>query len=68
MRLNEICELEVGDVKEAGGIWYFDLTASKTDAGVRLVPIHSKILEAGLLDCRKSVGRGPLWPALNWAT
>ena len=65
MRLNEICELEVEDVKETGGIWYFNLTASKTDAGVRVVPVHSSVLGAGLLDYRNGIAKGPLWPGLR---
>jgi integrase len=65
MRLNEICELEVEDVKETAGVWYFDLTASKTDAGVRIVPVHSKILAAGFTDYCKTAGRGLLWPGLK---
>ena len=65
MRLNEVCELEVDDVKETAGIFYFDLPKAKTGAGVRVVPIHSKILEGGLLEYRKAVGKGSLWPALR---
>ncbi len=38
-RLNEITALKVTDVKDG----YFEITASKSDAGVRQVPIHSKL-------------------------
>lgn len=64
MRLNEICELEHTDVKQDSRIWIFDLTASKSEAGVRVVPIHSRILAAGFLDYRKRIGAGPLFPGL----
>ena len=65
MRLNEICELDVEDVRETGGIYFFDLTASKTDAGVRVVPVHSKIIEAGFLKYREQVSKGSLWRGLK---
>lgn len=63
MRVNEICQLNPSkDIKQdSDGIWYFwinedtesadDVTKSvKTDAGIRVVPIHSKLIELGLLD------------------
>ena len=66
MRLNEICSLDVADVKEAGGIWHFDITAAKSEAGVRCVPVHSRILQAGLLDYSKRLkGGGQLLPGLK---
>jgi integrase len=65
MRLNEICELEIEDVKEVGGIWHFNLTASKTDAGIRVVPLHSKIIEIGFLQYRNGLNKGSLWPGLK---
>lgn len=66
MRLNEICSLDVDDVKQAGGIWYFDITEAKSEAGVRCVPVHSCILQAGLLDYRKRLKKGgQLFPGLR---
>ena len=65
MRLNEICELAIEDVKESAEIFYFDLTASKSEAGVRIVPVHSTILEAGILKYRDGVGEGSLWPGIK---
>ncbi|WP_412562233.1 tyrosine-type recombinase/integrase [Thalassobius sp. MITS945101] len=56
-RLNEICQLEVCDIKNDGGIWYFDLTDEgdnakklKAEASNRKVPVHSKLIELGFLD------------------
>jgi integrase len=43
-RLNEICSLAWENIKEEDGVWYFDIIASKSEAGVRRVPIHSKLL------------------------
>lgn len=78
MRVNEICQLNpVVDIKEGeGGIWYFHVTSEtegasgvkksvKTAAGVRVVPIHSKLIELGLLDyveSLKSAGYKQLFP------
>lgn len=58
-RLNEIASLLPDDVKqdETSGIWYFDVTDEKeegkdvkTDAAVRVIPIHSRLLELGFLE------------------
>ncbi len=65
MRLNEICGLSVESVREADGLYYFNLTKAKTGAGVRPVPVHSKILDAGFLSYCDAVGGGSLWPALK---
>ena len=50
MRLNEICSRKVSDIKEQGGVWYFDITNAKTEAGDRLVPVHSRLIELGFMD------------------
>jgi integrase len=65
MRLNEICSLDVADVKEAGGIWHFDITAAKSEAGVRCVPVHSRILQAGLLGYLERLQPGQAFPSLK---
>jgi len=65
MRLNEICSLNVTDIKEEDGVWFFDVTEAKSEAGDRLIPLHSTLLRIGLLDYRERVGKGQLWPALK---
>lgn len=57
MRLGEIVQLLKSDVKQENGAWYFDVSKGenerkriKTAAGVRRVPIHQALLDAGLLD------------------
>ena len=45
MRVSEIVNLKNENIKEENGIYYFDITKSKTAAGVRQVPIHSMILD-----------------------
>lgn len=65
MRLGEICKLDGADLKPRGGIWYFDLIASKTEAGIREVPIHSKLIDLGLLNLAKAAGRGLLFDCIK---
>ena len=56
MRLNEICQLYVDDVKYLNRIWYFRLTNERSDQSLknkqskRLVPIHPKLIELGFID------------------
>nr|WP_187273034.1 site-specific integrase [Methylobacterium sp. WL69] len=57
MRLGEIVQLLKSDVKHESEIWYFDVSKGenenkhiKTAAGVRRVPIHRALIEAGFLD------------------
>ena len=70
MRSNEICSLATSDVQQRDGVWFFDVTGAKTEAGDRRVPIHSRIIEAGLLDYLQRLPEGSssgasLWPGLK---
>lgn len=71
MRLAEICQLLKQNILEVGGIWCFVVSEDgegqhvKTDAGIRTVPIHSKLIELGLLDYVNSVDGVKLWPKLK---
>ncbi len=56
-RLNEVCQLELSDIRQEKGIWLFDITEDgenkkrlKSDAAHRSVPIHSKLIELGLME------------------
>lgn len=55
-RQTEIAQLQVRDIVEEDGVWFFTITDSgegqkvKTSAGVRKVPISSKLKAMGLLD------------------
>jgi integrase len=66
-RLSEIIHLRGKDlIKDANTeIYYFDITTEagdlKTDAASRKVPIHSRLIELGLLDYRNSIGAGVLF-------
>ncbi|KGB25294.1 site-specific integrase [Acetobacter tropicalis] len=59
MRLGEICNLRNEDIQEVDGIPCFlirphpeDKWTPKTEAGARNVPIHSALLEWGILDLK----------------
>ncbi|MCH8183780.1 MAG: hypothetical protein IID55_11405 [Proteobacteria bacterium] len=65
MRQGEVCGLEGEDVRRQDGICYFDVTAAKSEAGVRRVPIHSELIGLGFLKYVKHVGSGPLFPGLT---
>lgn len=79
-RINELCQLNpFEDIKQDSttGIWYFHITdesetvasvdkSVKTNSSRRVVPIHSKLIEAGFLDYVeriKSGGHKILFPA-----
>jgi integrase len=55
LRINEICQLYVEDIYQKDDIWVIDINANykdkrcKTDAGMRIVPIHSALIEMGFL-------------------
>ena len=74
MRLNEICQLHVEDLKEVDQIWCFDLNEEgedqriKTKAGKRCVPIHPVLLEVGFKDYwgrMQDQGAERLWMGLK---
>jgi len=60
MRSNEICQLDVADIKLEENVWGFDVThisttgdddkSVKTGSSIRFVPIHPRLVEFGLLD------------------
>jgi integrase len=64
MRLGETCELAAGDIRTEQGTPYFDITAAKSQAGVRRIPVHSALIRLGLLDYVAAIGDGPLFPGV----
>lgn len=57
MRLNEVSQLRLNDIKREQGVWCFDLRASevKNLSSRRLVPIAQYLIDEGLLDYVKSL-------------
>lgn len=50
MRPEEITTLEVKNIRQDDGIYFFQVKDAKTPAGVRPIPIHSQLIKLGLLD------------------
>lgn len=72
-RLGELAQLRVKDVHESDGIHCLSISddgegqSVKTEAGSRIVPIHSELIRLGFLDYVSGVaakGDGSLWPLL----
>lgn len=72
MRLNEIAQLRVSDIRTEGTngstVTFFDIHGDvKTDSSERKTPIHSQIIRAGLLDYKAALPdqSGYLFPNLR---
>lgn len=72
MRLGEICTLRKGDLQSIDGIPCFLIRphtetgwAPKTKAGTRMVPVHSKLIEAGVLALKETTNGPYLIPGLE---
>lgn len=61
VRLNELCQLYIEDVRLDKGVWYFRLTDERKDQHLknpqsrRIIPIHPKIIELGFLEYINSI-------------
>lgn len=74
MRLNEVAQLDLADIKQDGEVWYFDVTTGgneskslKTIASERRVPVHRRLIDCGLLEyvaLQRSRGTERLFPDL----
>ncbi|WP_083936147.1 site-specific integrase [Methylobacterium sp. B1] len=75
-RLNEIAQIHIADIKQEGDLWYFDLNDDdgkrlKTEASKRIVPMHPKLIELGLLQYvteLRSQGQTKLFPSFTYCT
>jgi integrase len=70
MRLEEIGQLWVGDVKCENNIWYFDVNSSedkqlKNKSSVRRVPIHYDLIELGFITYVKALECPRVFPLLK---
>lgn len=70
LRVGEISQLRVEDVKRKGKVWFFNVEEPeggrlKTEAATRRVPVHSQLIKAGLLDYVKALRPGLLFPTLT---
>lgn len=69
MRLGEAAKLQKHDVRREGDVWIFDVNEEgdgkqlKTVASRRLVPVHSRLIDLGLLQFVEGHPEGFLWPS-----
>jgi integrase len=59
-RIEEICQLHLDDIWEENGIWVFDINEDlekklKTSSSKRLIPVHSKLIDLGILKYASSL-------------
>ncbi|WP_137933571.1 site-specific integrase [Mesorhizobium comanense] len=75
-RLNEICQLELADIKQDAAIWYFDFNDEgdqkrlKTTASRRMVPVHDQLIAMGFLeyvDALRPRGQKRLFPDFSFS-
>lgn len=72
-RLEELCQLHLGDIRQEGEVWVFDINSVdgkklKTLSSERLVPLHPKLVELGFLehvDALHQRGEKRLFPELD---
>lgn len=50
MRPEEITTLEIKNIRQDDGVYFFQVKDAKTPAGVRPVPIHSQLIKLGLFE------------------
>ena len=64
MRINEIANLTWGDLRQGeGGIWYFRIDDAKTDAGHRIIPVHSRL--SWITKRERGPDEERIWPRFN---
>lgn len=67
-RLGEAAQLRKEDIRQERGVWVLDINEAdgkrlKTDSSRRLVPVHPRLVELGLLEFVAQQPEGFLWPA-----
>lgn len=69
-RLSEICQLEVQNIQQIDGLTIIKITDAgegqrvKSDAGNRIIPIHSKLIGLGFMDYVRAQSETALWSDL----
>lgn len=75
-RLNEVCQLQIDDIRQHDGVWCFDINDSegmkklKNSASRRLIPIHQQLLDIGFvafLECRRQGPGKQLFPSFAYS-
>jgi len=66
-RREELASLKANNIKPIDGVWSMEIEEGKNENARRIIPIHSKLIELGLLDYAKSIqekGYSYLFPYL----
>ena len=63
LRQEEICQLQIEDVRQEDGIWYFDINDRpprrlKNATAIRRVPVHSELIRFGFMQHVERLRRG----------
>lgn len=74
MRLDEIAQLQAGDIQQVEGVWCVDYRQGgkaehahlKTGASHRLIPLHDELLSLGFMRLVENAKGGALFPALEY--
>ncbi|ELV8720478.1 site-specific integrase [Vibrio harveyi] len=72
-RLNELCQLHVGDIRtdSESNLWTMTITASREDQNTknvsseRTIPLHSKLIELGFIEYVQSLSHERVFPELK---
>ncbi|MDD2499609.1 MAG: site-specific integrase [Geobacter sp.] len=72
-RINELCQLYLDDIYQIDGQWVIDINDAldkklKTASSARIIPLHSRLIELGLVEFTKQLkrkGYSRLFPELN---
>lgn len=76
LRIKEASQLHLSDVRAVDGVWCLDINMKTADKSVkntqsvRLVPVHSALIELGFIDyCRALAAEGykRVFPELTWS-
>lgn len=77
MRVNEVAQLDLADIKQDGEVWYFDITkvgderkSLKNEASERRLPMHRRLIEGGLLGyiaAQRETGHTRLFHELSYS-
>lgn len=71
-RMQEITQLYVDDIKKVDGVWVISINDDKefqklkNETSRREIPIHSKLIELGLIKYKRKIKEGFLFPDLSY--
>ena len=72
-RISELCQLKPTNIRQIDGVWAIDINEEdedqtvKTGAGIRIIPLHPRLIELGFLDYVEDVRQygGTIFPYMT---